>query len=102
MPANLVVASAGHRVGRAQPRSLTDGLDRRGLRRATALSVALASTLTLSGHSSWRALAACVVALAAVAGVFVLDLLASARLASIVRLLPQLAAHDPARHVGDP
>jgi hypothetical protein len=102
MPANLLVVSAAHRVGRAQPRSLTDGVDRRGLWRATALSVALASTLTLAGHSSWRALAACVAALAVVALVFVIDVMAGVRLARIVRLLPQLEPHDPARQVGDP
>jgi len=102
VPANLLVVAAAHRVGRAPTRSLVDGLDRRGLWRATALAIALASTLTVRGYASWRAQAACLAALAVVALVFALDLAARARLIRLRALLPRLQAHDPARHVGDP
>jgi hypothetical protein len=98
IPGNLLVMSAAHRVGRAPRGSLVDGVDRRGVWRATALVIAAGSLITIFGHQSWRAHLACTTGLLIASAIAAFDLAARSKLMRISGMLTRFRPYDPVRH----
>jgi hypothetical protein len=98
IPATLLTAGFAHRVGRAAPGSIVDRADRRAVWRAVALSISLASLVTLFGHASGKALIACLAASLASLFLFFVDIFALDQAIRLGRVAKRCLPYDESRH----